>query len=132
MKKVTSCLADTSNDEVQGTLEWVMKDCNDASMKFEDDSKYGMKVKDDSRDELIDHWCMIMEKYLQKGMKCSLLNCNFDDKLVMVIKKHSMFKHPQPCILYMNLGDMHYWLQEFSFNETYPQGVEDIKRCRDK
>lgn len=109
-----------------------MQDCNDVlSMKLEYHTKDGMVVKDDSKDELIDHWRMIMEKYLQKGMKSSLLNCHFGEELIMVIKKHSMFEHPQPCRLNMQLGDMHYWLHEFSFDE-YPQGVENRKRCGDK
>jgi hypothetical protein len=123
MKKFISWLGDTSNDEVHGVLKWVMQDCNDTSMELEDHAKYGMIVKDDSKYEVIDYWCMIIKKYLQKGMKCSLLNCHFDEKLIMVIKKQSMFEHPQPCRLNMQLGDMHYWLHGFSFDEEYPQGV---------
>jgi len=51
---------------------------------------------------------MIMDKYLQKGMKCSLLNFHFDEKLIMVIKKQSLLENSQPCRLNMKLGDMHY------------------------
>lgn len=68
-------------------MKWVMHDCSDASMEL---SKDGIIMKDYSKDEANNHWCMIMEKCLQIGMKFLLINCHFDEKLMKVIKEHNI------------------------------------------
>ena len=74
VKREMSWLGDTFVDnEVHGILEWVMQNYNDVSMEL---AKKEMTVKDD--DCVEDHWCMIMDKYLQKGIKCLLKICHFN------------------------------------------------------
>jgi hypothetical protein len=66
-------LGNTSSNEVHGILEWVMKEYSDTSMEL---AREEMTVKDD--DGVEDHWCMIMDKSLQKGIKCLLQICHFN------------------------------------------------------
>jgi hypothetical protein len=66
-------LGNTSSNDVHGILEWVMKEYSDTSMEL---AREEMTVKD--YDGVEDHWCMITDKSLQKGIKCLLKICHFN------------------------------------------------------
>jgi hypothetical protein len=74
VKRTMSWLGDTStNSEVHGILERVMQDYKDASMEL---ARGKMTLNDGYSVEY--YWCMIMKKFLQKGIKCLLQICHFN------------------------------------------------------
>jgi hypothetical protein len=74
--KPLSWLGYISNYEVHGILKWVMQDYSDACMEL---AKGTITMMDVSKSEINDYRCMIMEKALQKGTKCLLLICHFNE-----------------------------------------------------
>lgn len=48
-------------DEVHGVLKW---DMQDASVKLEYHIKDGMSIEDYRKNGMINHWCMIMDKFV--------------------------------------------------------------------